>query len=45
MISKEQTVANKIANAAKSAYVERNSAYKSALTGAFAYARKHKGGK
>ena len=44
-LSKEQTAANKYNNACKSALVERNSAYKSALMGAFAYARKHKGGK
>ena len=44
-LSKMQTAENKKNNAAKSALVERNSAYKSALTGAFAYARKHKGGK
>lgn len=44
-LSKMQTADNKKNNAAKSALVERNAAYKSALTGAFAYARKHKGGK
>ena len=44
-LSKEQTATNKYNNACKSALVERNSAYKSALMGAFAYARKHKGGK
>lgn len=43
-LSKMQTADNKKNNAAKSALVERNSAYKAALTGAFAYARKHKGG-
>lgn len=44
-LSKMQSAQNRFNNAAKSAVVERNSAYKSALTGAFAYARKHKGGK
>jgi hypothetical protein len=44
-ISKCQTAKNKQLTAAKSALVERNAAYKSALTGAFSYARKHKGGK
>lgn len=44
-LSKMQSAHNKLNNAAKSALVERNSAYKSALTGAFSYARKHKGGK
>ena len=42
MMSKMQTVSNKKNTAAKTAYVERNAAYKKALTGAFAYARKHK---
>ena len=42
MVSKMQTVSNKKNTAAKTAYVERNAAYKKALTGAFAYARKHK---
>jgi hypothetical protein len=44
-LSKCQTAKNKQLTAAKSALTERNSAYKSALTGAFSYARKHKGGK
>lgn len=44
-LSKMQTAKNKQVNASKSALVERNAAYKKALTGAFAYARKHKGGK
>ena len=42
LMSKMQTVSNKKNTAAKTAYVERNAAYKKALTGAFAYARKHK---
>ena len=41
-VSKMQTVNNKIFTAKKSAYVERNAAYKKALMGAFAYARKNK---
>ena len=41
-ISKMQTAENKMQTAAKSAIVERNKAYKQALTGAFAYARKNK---
>ena len=45
MMSKMQSVHNTINTAAKSAMQERNSAYKKALTGAFAYARKNKGGK
>jgi hypothetical protein len=44
-LSKMQTAQNSAYQAAKSALSERNHAYKSALTGAFAYARKHKGGK
>ena len=43
-LSKMQTAENKKNNAAKSALTERNSAYKSALMGAFSYARKNKGG-
>lgn len=41
-LSKMQSAENKAWNAAKSALVERNSAYKKALVGAFAYARKNK---
>ncbi|MCM1218518.1 MAG: hypothetical protein NC548_28860 [Lachnospiraceae bacterium] len=41
-LSKMQSQQNKSWNAAKSALVERNSAYKKALVGAFAYARKNK---
>lgn len=41
-MSKCQTVNNKNYTAYKSAVVERNKAYKKALTGAFAYARKNK---
>lgn len=44
-ISKMQTAHNKALNAWKTALLERNAAYKTALTGAFGYARKHKGGK
>jgi len=44
-ISKIQAAHNKYNNAAKSALIERNAAYKKALTGAFGYARKNKGGK
>lgn len=44
-LSRMQGAQNKYNNAAKSALVERNSAYKAALMGAFSYARKHKGGK
>lgn len=40
--SKEQNVMNKFVSAHKAALVERNKAYKSALTGIFAYARKNK---
>lgn len=43
-MSKMQSAHNTINTAAKSALQERNSAYKKALTGAFAYARKNKGG-
>ena len=43
--SKCQTATNKKNTAAKSALVERNKAYKAALTGVFSYARKNKGGK
>ena len=43
-MSKVQSVHNTVNTAAKSAMQERNSAYKKALTGAFAYARKNKGG-
>lgn len=45
MLSKIQGAHNTVNTAAKSAMQERNSAYKKALTGAFAYARKNKGGK
>lgn len=45
MFSKMQTAENKFNTAAKSALVERNKAYKAALTGVFSYAKKHKGGK
>ena len=45
LMSKMQSAHNTINTAAKSAMQERNSAYKKALTGAFAYARKNKGGK
>lgn len=41
-LSKCQGVQNTINTAAKSAYVERNAAYKKALTGAFSYAKKNK---
>lgn len=41
-LSKMQSQQNKAWNAAKSALVERNSTYKKALVGAFAYARKNK---
>lgn len=41
-MSKMQSAENKAWNAAKSALVERNNAYKKALVGAFAYARKNK---
>lgn len=41
-LSRMQSAENKAWNAAKSALVERNSAYKKALVGAFAYARKNK---
>lgn len=41
-LSKMQSQQNKVWNAAKSALVERNNAYKKALVGAFAYARKNK---
>lgn len=40
--SKCQSTANQILTAKKTAYVERNAAYKKALMGAFAYARKNK---
>lgn len=40
--SKMQTTANQALTAKKTAYVERNGAYKKALMGAFAYARKNK---
>ena len=43
--SKMQNADNKKNNAAKAAVVERNAAYKKALVGCFAYARKNKGGK
>lgn len=43
--SKCQNADNKANNAAKAAVVERNAAYKKALVGCFAYARKNKGGK
>lgn len=41
-ISKMQGVQNKAFTATKSAYVERNAAYKKALVGAFGYAKKNK---
>lgn len=41
-MSKVQTIMNKGVTAYKSALTERNKAYKKALTGAFAYARKNK---
>lgn len=40
--SKMQSFANDLLTAKKTAYVERNAAYKKALMGAFAYARKNK---
>ena len=40
--STEQSLANRVYTAKKTAYVERNGAYKKALMGAFAYARKNK---
>ena len=43
--SKIQSAHNTVNTAAKSAMQERNSAYKKALVGAFAYAKKNKGGK
>ncbi len=45
IVTKIQSLENKKNNAVKTAVVERNAAYKKALTGAFAYARKNKGGK
>lgn len=41
-VSKQQSLLNKKYNAGKTALVERNNAYKKALTGAFAYARKNR---
>lgn len=44
-LSKMQSANDAIYSASKSAFQERNSAYKKALVGAFTYARKNKGGK
>lgn len=44
-MSKLQSAENTINTAAKTALQERNKAYKKALTGAFSYANKNKGGK
>ena len=43
--SKIQNLTNTVYSASKSALQERNKAYKKALTGAFGYAKKNKGGK